>query len=92
MLTNNLTTLVLNLLISERLSHRLEIAGKITEILDTHADENWKIEEIIRRQFTSLLMSCTENPVSEQRIALRMIASIYKEFFVEPVAELAMAA
>ena len=92
MLTNNLTTLVLNLLISENPSHRVLIAGRITEILDAWASDEWQIEEILRRQFTALLTKCVEDPACEQRVALRLIAEIYKEQFAVETVDLQVAA
>ncbi len=92
MLTNNITTLVLNLLISESISHRLTIAGRITEILDLHASDEWQIEELLRRQFTTLLTKCVEDPACEHRSALRLIAGIYKEQFITETVEYAIAA
>jgi hypothetical protein len=65
-MTTNITTLALNLLISERLSHRNFLATKIVELLNTLNDYSGKGQQT-KEAFISLLHQCIANPTCQFR-------------------------
>jgi hypothetical protein len=65
-MNQTLTTLALNLLISERLNHRIVFAGKIIEILHQSIRDLDK-EEARLNNFMSVISKCTQEPSCEER-------------------------
>lgn len=88
----NITTLVLNLLVSENKIHRMALADYIFEILATHVGEFGEIEKVVRDQFVAQLQSCVENPTVESRYSVFTLAEFYRDNYIEYVPELMIAA
>jgi GTPase SAR1 family protein len=75
-MTTNITTLALNLLISERLHHRGVIADKIVEILQQSNDVS-EGEQELKNNFLALMMECVENPNRNVRDLFYKMAQYY---------------
>ncbi|MBS7787258.1 hypothetical protein KIH23_08100 [Flavobacterium sp. CYK-55] len=65
-MTANMTTLALNLLISERRNHRLVFAGKIIELLQQNSP-NSEDEKNRKEDFVSVIGKCIQNPNCDDR-------------------------
>jgi hypothetical protein len=77
-MTNNITTLALNLLISERLTHRGIFAKRITELVKDTNDVSGK-EKLLKNNFLSIMEKCVENPNFEYRDLFYQLAQVYNE-------------
>ncbi len=75
-MNQSITTLALNLLISERLNHRIVFAGKIIEILHSGLP-NMDNEEANLNKFMSVISKCTQEPTSEEREVFFTLAQYY---------------
>lgn len=91
-MSNNITTLILNLLISESRIHRVRIADKVTEIIESNVGEFGRIEQLMRKQFIAALNACIDNPTGENKEFLFEIAAFYKDFYLETTPEVLHAA
>ena len=77
-MTTNITTLALNLLIAERLSHRNFIATKIIALLnDLNECSDNELE--VQRNFISLLHQCIANPTCQYRDLFYEYAEYYNK-------------
>jgi hypothetical protein len=85
-MTTNITTLAINLLISERIDQRNALADRIIELLDN--DDNSGNEKHIRDNFLLSLEICIQNPNSEIRDAFYRDA----EYFAKKNLQLSPAA
>ncbi len=92
-MSNNITTLVLNLFIAERFMHRQNIAERIREILAVESDDENPLEMAVRKLLMSKLKMYVENPTREGKDLLYEIAEFYCEYFHKtPAAAMQMAA
>ena len=80
-MTNNITTLALNLLISERLSHRNFLATKIIELLNGIHEHSSKAQET-KEAFITLLHQCIANPTCQ----FRDLFYRYAEYYTKKIA------
>lgn len=74
-MTTNITLLALNLLISERLVHRTEIAEKITALVYPSSEATAKD----KADFFMLLAHCVENPASAESTYFYQLAQYYNQ-------------
>jgi hypothetical protein len=65
-MNQSITTLALNLLISERLNHRIVFAGKIIEILRQNI-QVFENEEARLNNFMEVISKCTQEPNCQER-------------------------
>ena len=79
-MSNNITTLVLNLIIAESFMHRQNIADRIREILNKEQEEN-PLEAAVRKLLLRKLKMYTENPTREAKDLVYEIAEFYCEYF-----------
>lgn len=86
----NITTLALNLLISERRQHRSVFAEKIIELLPQSNDS--QKEQELRNNFLLIVAQCVENPNSDVRDLFYQIAEYYKLKINGVVGDVAIAA
>ena len=77
-MTSNITTLAINLLISERLGHRKMLANKIIELVQHHQDSTKKDRDL-KEKFLILIEKCVENPSGESRDVFYQLAKFYNE-------------
>lgn len=85
-MTANITTLALNLLISERLEQRNIFAGKIIAVLDEQSiAEN---ESVLKDNFLLALHKCIEDPNSE----IRNVFYQHAQYFTQKNSSLSPAA
>ncbi len=89
---NNITTLILNLLVSENRMHRSRIAESVVDFLNINVADFGGIERQVRKHFISRIEICVENPTSQCRIILFAFADFYKDVYIEYVQELNIAA
>lgn len=75
-MTTNITTLALNLLISERISHRNMLATKILNQLERISDCSQKEQET-RLAFIAVLHQCIANPTCQFRDLFYRYAEYY---------------
>lgn len=75
-MNQSITTLALNLLISERLNHRIVFAGKIVEILH-HSIQGMQNEETRLNNFLAVISKCTQEPNCEERELFYELAQYY---------------
>lgn len=67
-MNTNITTLALNLLISERVNQRIIFGDKIIEILQENI-EDFKNEKEHRDLFLKAIKNCIKNPNCESRLS-----------------------
>jgi hypothetical protein len=91
-MSTNITTLVLNLIISESRLHRIRIADKIIDLLETNVDDFGQIEKFMRNHFISKMRAYVENPSARTKDFLYEFADFYKEYYIGYVPELLAAA
>lgn len=77
-MTTNITTLALNLLISERRNHRLVFAGKIIELLQ-QGSQNTEDDKIRKEDFVSVIGKCIQNPNCDDRGLFFEYAQYYSD-------------
>ena len=77
-MTTNMTTLALNLLISERRNHRLVFAGKIIELLQQNSP-NSEDEKNRKEDFVSVIGKCIQNPNCDDRGLFFEYAQYYSD-------------
>lgn len=65
-MNQSITTLALNLLVSERLNHRIIFAGKIIEILNLNKADLQQDENSLDA-FFAVISKCTQEPNCEER-------------------------
>ena len=75
-MNQSITTLALNLLISERLNHRIVFAGKIIEILH-QSIQGLENEEAKLNNFMTTISKCTQQPDCEERDLFFELAKYY---------------
>jgi hypothetical protein len=75
-MNQSITTLALNLLVSERLNHRIVFAGKIIEILQSSVS-NIDHEESRLNNFMSAISKCTQEPNCAEREIFFEMAQYY---------------
>lgn len=75
-MNQSITTLALNLLISERLNHRIVFAGKIVEILH-QSIRNMEDEETRLNEFLAVISKCTQEPNCQERDLFYELAQYY---------------
>jgi hypothetical protein len=75
-MNQSITTLALNLLISERLNHRIVFAGKIIEILH-QSIQDLDNEEARLNNFMAVISKCTQEPNSIERDMFYDLATYY---------------
>ena len=75
-MNQSITTLALNLLISERLNHRIVFAGKIIEILH-HSIQDLDKEEARLNNFMAAISKCTQEPSCQERDLFYDLAQYY---------------
>ncbi len=80
-MSNNITTLVLNLFIAERFLHRQNIVERIREILNQEADTENPLEGAVRKLLLRKLKLYTENPTREAKDLVYEIAEFYCDYF-----------
>lgn len=91
-MSNNITTLILNLLISENILHRIRISHKISELLESNVFGFGALETIMRNHFLSRIQNYVESPSGSNRDVLFEMADFYKMHFIEFTSELSIAA
>ncbi len=79
-MNQSITTLALNILVSERLNHRIVFAGKIIEILHQNIQDMDK-EETRLNQFLSSIAKCTQEPSCQERDIFFELAQYYNSRF-----------
>ena len=77
-MTTNITTLALNLLISERIEYRNIFADRILESLH-QGNSDLENEKVLRNNFIEVLTKCIDNPNCEERNAFFQLAQYYTE-------------
>ena len=77
-MTTNITTLAINLLISERANHRGALAEKIVELVQPIADNSEKEKEL-KNNFYTVIAKCVENPSRESADLFYKMAQFYNE-------------
>jgi hypothetical protein len=77
-MTTNITTLALNILISERRNHRLIFATRITELLPEGNDVSEK-EKVLKSNFLSIIAKCVEDPNCEVRDIFYQLSQYYNQ-------------
>lgn len=77
-MTTNMTTLALNLLISERRNHRLIFAGKMIELLQQE-QPNSEDDKIRKEEFVSVIGKCIQNPNCDDRGLFFEYAEYYSD-------------
>jgi len=77
-MTTNITTLALNLLIAERISHRNMLATKILHQIDRISDCSQKDQET-RHAFIAVLHQCIANPTCQFRDLFYRYAEYYAQ-------------
>jgi hypothetical protein len=80
-MNQSITTLALNLLISERLNHRIVFAGKIIEILHQSIQDLDK-EEARLNNFMAVISKCTQVPACQERELFYDLAHYYNNLIV----------
>jgi len=75
-MNQSITTLALNLLVSERLNHRIVFAGKIVEILH-QSIQDMEQEESRLNHFLSSIAKCTQEPSCQEREIFFELAQYY---------------
>ncbi len=80
-MNQSITTLALNLLISERLNHRIVFAGKIIEILHQSIQDLDK-EEARLNSFMAVISKCTQEPACIERDAFYDLAQYFNDIIV----------
>jgi hypothetical protein len=75
-MNQSITTLALNLLISERLNHRIVFAGKIIEILH-QSIQGLDNEEARLNNFMAVISKCTQEPNCIERDMFYDLANYY---------------
>ena len=80
-MSNNITTLVLNLFIAERFLHRQNIVERIREILNQETVEQNPLEAAVRKLLLRKLKLYTENPTREAKDLVYEIAEFYCDYF-----------
>ncbi len=75
-MNQSITTLALNLLISERLNHRIVFAGKIIEIL-RQSIQDLENEEERLNNFMGTISKCTQEPNCQERELFYELAQYY---------------
>ena len=71
-MTTSITTLALNLLVSERINQRYIFADKIIELIQDSTDDH-------KKDFLNVIHMCIEDPSSEARNAFFKLAEYYTE-------------
>jgi len=77
-MTNNITTLAINLLISERKNHRNHFADRITELLP-ESNNLFEVEKILKSNFLTTLANCVEDPNCETRNVFYQLAQFFNQ-------------
>jgi hypothetical protein len=77
-MTTSLSTLAINLLISERIGHRKILADKMVELLEKSNDTS-AIEKHLKDSFLSVITKCVENPNCKSRDDFFQLAQFYNE-------------
>jgi hypothetical protein len=75
-MNQSITTLALNLLISERLNHRIVFASKIIETLQQSV-QGLENEEARLNSFVAVISKCTEEPNCQERDLFFELAQYY---------------
>ncbi|NHM07931.1 hypothetical protein G4D82_11915 [Flavobacterium sp. CYK-4] len=73
-MTTNITTLALNLLVSERIGQRYVFADKIIALVQDAKDDAGQ-----KKDFINVIHTCIENPSSDARNTLFELAQYYNE-------------
>jgi len=79
-MTTTITTLALNLLVSERISHRNFLATKILTMING-LNENSEKEIEIKEAFSTVLHQCIANPTCQYRDLFYQYAEYYGKKF-----------
>lgn len=79
-MTTNITTLALNLLISERIDHRSGFAARISEQLNESKSVSAD-EDALRNDFIWIMNQCIENPNSAERDLFYELAQFFAQKF-----------
>lgn len=77
-MTTNITTLAVNLLISERIGHRDNLGRRIIELIRDVNDQT-PAERQLKDSFITVIAKCVENPVCESRDVLYQLAEFYNQ-------------
>jgi hypothetical protein len=91
-MSNKITTLVLNLIISESLEHKRKLSARIIEILESQSYDCGGIEKEVKRLFVSKVQHFVENPNQESKAALFAVSQFHSEFYSEYAVEMKLAA
>ena len=75
-----LTTLALNLIISERLAQRAQLAQNMKEIIECE-DELSPIAEVFKNRFLLHINRCVETPNCSSRLVLFGFADFWNSYF-----------
>ena len=89
---HNITPLILNLIVSETVSHRSIIAGMIVDFLESNVGEFGAVERQIRSHFLSRIHACVQNPMGQNRAVIFALADFYNDSYIEHVHEYVAAA
>jgi len=76
-MTTNITTLSINLLISERKNHRNLFAERIMELLP-ESSSLMEVEKILKSNFLTTMAICVENPNGEARNVFYQLAQFFE--------------
>ncbi len=77
-MTTNITTLALNLLISERLDQRNNFANQIVQLLEENGIDS-ENERAMKVDFLMVIEQCIENPNSEARDIFYQLALYFTQ-------------
>ena len=77
-MSTNITTLAINLLISERIGHRNNLADRIIEIV-SGSEDNSAIEKQLKNSFMGVIAKCVENPNCKSRDDFYQLAEFYHQ-------------
>jgi hypothetical protein len=77
-MNTNITTLALNLLISERINHRIVFAIKIKELINQNSEDSDN-EILTKNNFSSAIDKCTQDPNCESRDIFYELAQYYNQ-------------
>lgn len=80
-MNTQITTLSLNLIISERFSQRLDFANEMKNIIGREFDLS-PVAEVFKKHFFSHINRCVENPNCSSRPILFALADFWMEHFM----------
>ncbi|HEX9978967.1 MAG TPA: hypothetical protein VGB50_00210 [Flavobacterium sp.] len=86
-MSTNITTLVLNLIISESQLHRSRIATEIRNLIEAHINNGEQLEIVLQRQFILQMKKYVEQPEKNTADALFQLATFYRDHFLSEMVQ-----